>query len=141
MDLTTGLGHVNFETREVRFPGTTKSQARGLKISEELISILEKRKKPSGYVFMTFYKEPFTKTKLARLMNEFKIKTNCKLQWTLMDLRHSYAVNYLRSGGDIKKLQYILGHNNVFDTRRLYAEAIVKTENQVVDFNPFEDRN
>lgn len=129
---------VDFETKQVSFPGTTKSQPRKIKISDELLSVLEKRRKSTGYAFLTYYKEPFTKTKLARLVNEFKIKTRCSLKWTLMDLRHSYAVSYLRSGGDIRKLQYILGHNNVFDTRRLYSEALLKTEPAIIDFNPLD---
>jgi integrase/recombinase XerD len=128
---------INFETREVHFPGTLKIQERKLKMSDELATILEKRKKQTGYVFMTYYKEPFTKTKLARLVNEFKIKMNCKISWTPMDLRHSFAVNFLKAGGDIRRLQQILGHNNVFDTKRLYAEVLKKPET-ISSFNPFE---
>ncbi|MFZ4402819.1 MAG: tyrosine-type recombinase/integrase [Pseudobdellovibrionaceae bacterium] len=128
---------VRFETREIYFPRTLKSQERRIKISEELIAILEKRKKATGFVFMTYYKEPFTKTKLARLINEFKIKTSCKIKWTPMDLRHSYAVNFLRTGGDIRRLQQILGHDNVFDTRRLYAEALAEREPIEIQ-SPFE---
>jgi len=128
---------VNLETREIHFPRTLKSQERRLKISEELVAILEKKKKTTGFVFMTYYKEVFTKTKLVRLINEFKIKTNCKIKWTPMDLRHSYAVHFLRAGGNIRRLQQILGHENVFDTRRLYAEAL--EEREPIDVpSPFE---
>ncbi len=55
-----------------------------------------------------------------------------------MDLRHSFAVNFLRSGGDIRKLQYLMGHDNIYDTRRLYAGAVAKTDSQVDTLNPFE---
>jgi site-specific recombinase XerD len=54
-----------------------------------------------------------------------------------MDLRHSYAVNFLKAGGDIRKLQHVLGHENVFDTRRLYAEVVTQPEVLEVK-NPFE---
>lgn len=54
-----------------------------------------------------------------------------------MDLRHSFAVNFLKSGGDMRRLQQILGHENIFDTKRLYAEALNKSE-PVDVFNPFE---
>ena len=90
-------------------------------------------------VFLTYYKEPFTKTKLARLINEFKIKTKSKIKWTPLDLRHSYSVNYLKAGGEIRTLQYLLGHNNVFDTKQLYGEVVkVKNQRQEMVFNPFE---
>lgn len=90
-------------------------------------------------VFLTYYKEPFTKTKLARLINEFKIKTKSKIKWTHLDLRHSYAVNYLKTGGEIKTLQYLLGHYKVFDTKLLYGEVIKnKIYKPEVILNPFE---
>ncbi len=99
--------------------------------------MLEKKKKAVGPVFMTYYREPFTKTKLARLVNEFKIKGGFKAKWTPMDLRHSFAVNFLLSGGDMKRLQYILGHQNVFDTKRLYADVLTKTVRTTAE-SPFE---
>lgn len=130
---------VDFDKKEVLFSRSVKNQERKLKVSDELISFLEKRKKSSGFVFLTYYKEPFTKTKLARLINEFKIKTRSKIKWTPLDLRHSYAVNYLKAGGEIRTLQYLLGHNNVFDTKLLYGE-VMKTKNQKTEviLNPFE---
>lgn len=128
---------LNFETREIYFPQTPSSRERKLKMSIELSAILESRKKGTGLVFMTYYKEPFTKNKLRRAILEFKVKTASKIPWTPMDLRHSYAVNFLLDGGDMRHLQYILGHNNVFDTKRLYAEVLTKrSQNQIV--NPFE---
>lgn len=61
--------------------------------------------------------------KLFRAIGEFKVKGLYKKDWTAMDLRHSFAVNFLAKGGDIKELQRILGHNSVYDTKRLYGEA------------------
>jgi len=54
-----------------------------------------------------------------------------------MDLRHSFAVNFLANGGDLKELQQILGHDNVYDTKRLYGEAL---EKRIINHvtNPFE---
>ena len=117
---------IDLEAKEVFFPKTDCAQERRVKISDELASIFEKNKKMTGLVFLTYYKEPFTKNKLRRLIEEFKVKTACKLPWTPMDLRHSFAVNYLLERGDMKQLQYILGHNNVFDTKRLYSEVLNK---------------
>jgi len=72
------------------------------------------------------YKEPFTKNKLRRLIEEFKVKTTCKTNWTPMDIRHSFAVNFLLERGEIKRLQYLLGHSNIFYTKRLYGEILNK---------------
>ena len=79
--------------------------------------------KSRNRVFMTYYKEPFTYEKLRSAVNEFKRKKLYKGAWVIGDLRHSFAVNFLSEGGDMKELQRILGHGNIFDTKRLYGEA------------------
>lgn len=128
---------IDLEKKEVQFLKSESIQARTIKISDELASVLEKNRKMTGLVFLTYYKEPFTKNKFRRLVQEFKVKSSCKTAWTPMDLRHSFAVSYLQAGGDIRKLQHILGHNNVFDTKRLYAEALT-TKSTVDTLSPFE---
>jgi transcriptional regulator with XRE-family HTH domain len=67
-----------------------------------------------------------TRAKLTRAVNEFKNKGLYKGEWGPLDLRHSFAVNFLAKCGDMRELQRILGHNNVFDTKRLYAEAAIE---------------
>ncbi len=54
-----------------------------------------------------------------------------------MDLCHSFVVNYLSKGDDMRTLQEILGHDNVFDTKRLYGEAVKKKVTETVA-SPFE---
>jgi len=127
VDLDKGL--ILFERRD-------KSQARTLKISDELIYMLRLKNNKDGRVFMTYYKEPFTYEKLRRAIGEFKKKNLFKKDWVVADLRHSYAVNFLSSGGDIRDLQKALGHWNVYETKKLYAEA---GKNQITKdvFNPF----
>jgi integrase/recombinase XerD len=122
---------------EIHFPKTDFSHERTLKISEELTAMFAKKKKTTGSVFMTYYNEAFTKNKLARLIIEFKVMSGCKIKWTPMDLRHSFAVNFLKAGGDMKRLQYLLGHHSVYDTRRLYAD-VLKDHAQKEATSPFE---
>jgi site-specific recombinase XerD len=55
--------------------------------------------------------------KLANAVNEFKNKGIYKGEWGPLDLRQSFAVNFLAIGGDMRELQRTLGHNNVFDTK------------------------
>ncbi|MGE0761862.1 MAG: tyrosine-type recombinase/integrase [Bdellovibrionales bacterium] len=116
---------LDFEKRTVHFYGTSKSRERTLPISEELTSILEKRRRTTGLVFQTYYREPFTRVKLSIAVNEFKRKGTYKGQWTVMDLRHSFAVNFLANGGSLHDLQMQLGHWNVFDTKKLYGGASI----------------
>lgn len=117
---------VDLEKKEVRFPQINSSRERVLKISDELVQILGKRKSKNGQVFLTYYGETFTKNKISRAIIEFKTKGNFKKDWSPMDLRHSFAVNFLTQGKSLRDLQYILGHDNVFQTKQLYGEAVKK---------------
>jgi len=128
---------VSFENGTVTFKGNKKSQKRVIKISDELVNIFSKRIKKSSKVFMTYYGEPFTTKKLSLAINEFKRKKFYTGPWCPMDLRHSFAVNFLSSGGELRVLQEILGHDNVFDTKRLYGEAVKKKVTETVA-SPFE---
>lgn len=107
---------------EIYFPRTNASCERVLKLSDELIEMLKKRKSNQGYVFLTYYGETFTKNKVSRALNEFMAKGTFHRSWSPMDLRHSFAVNFLNKGGSLRELQYILGHKNVFQTKQLYGE-------------------
>jgi len=130
-------GQVDLAQRQIRLGEAEKIQARTLKISKDLASMLERNVKNAGPVFLTWRKEPFTKPKVGRLISEFKARGNCKLKWSPMDLRHSFAVNFLSSGGDLKELQYILGHAAIADTRLLYGEVIAKQAQENAE-SPFE---
>ncbi|MAZ48550.1 MAG: hypothetical protein CME65_08300 [Halobacteriovoraceae bacterium] len=117
---------INLDLGTVTFGGGQKSQKRVLKLSLELVDILSKKANKKGNVFMTYHKEPFTSKKLTLAINEFKRMNLYKGPWCPMDLRHSFAVNFLSQGGEIRKLQELLGHDNVYDTKRLYGESIKK---------------
>ncbi len=113
---------VNLKDHKVHFKQTESSRERTLPLSGALVEMLAKKQRTSGPIFMTYYGEPFTSKKVSLAVNEFRAKDKGDLKWTPMDLRHSYAVNFLKAGGDIKRLQYILGHWNVYDTRKLYGQ-------------------
>lgn len=115
-------GQVDCVRRSVQFVGTEKSQSRVTPISEELAILLSKKLRESGVVFKTFYRESFTRVKLARAINEFKARGLYRREWNLLDLRHSFGVNFLANGGSLRDLQTLMGHANIFDTKRLYGQ-------------------
>ena len=111
----------------IQFAGTEKSQSRTLQISVELATILSKTQRESGVIFKTYYREPFTRVKLTRAINEFKARGLYRRDWSLQDLRHSFGVNFLAKGGSMRELQFLMGHANVFDTRRIFGEGHATT--------------
>ncbi len=128
LDLEKGL--LTFERRN-------KSQARTIKISDEVVYMLRLKEDKQGRVFKTYYKESFTYEKLRKAINEFKKKNLYTGEWVPADLRHSFAVNFLADGGDMRELQRILGHWNVYDTKKLYGDAGRKQISKEI-INPFQ---
>ena len=128
---------LDLERGTIRISESKGGKERTLKISDELITLLKEKNKKQGSLFWTYHNEPFTTNKLFRLITEFKEKKLFKGDWCPLDLRHSFAVNFLASGGDMKELQYILGHGQLFDTKRLYGEASKEIISKSIT-NPFE---
>ena len=114
---------IDLHEKQVKLKQTTSSRERTLEISEELVSLLSKKKSKQGYVFLTYYGEPFTKSKLGRAVTEFKVKSKFTKNWSCSDFRHSFAVQYLTKGGALNKLQYLLGHSHVHQTKQLYGNV------------------
>lgn len=117
---------IDLENKKVRFKQTPSSCERTLEISDELAQLLGKKKGKQGYIFMTYYGEPFTKGKVGRAITEFKVRGKYQRDWCVSDFRHSFAVNFLSKGKSINQLQYILGHKNSQQTRDLYGEVSKK---------------
>ena len=105
------------------FKESKGGKERTLQISEELVEMLKKKEPKKSQLFWTYYNEPFTSNKLYRAVTEFKEKKLYKSDWSPLDLRHSFAVNFLGKGGDMIELQRIMGHGQLSDTKRLYKEA------------------
>ena len=107
----------------------TNSNYRRLKLSPELLKILSKENRKSKRVFMTYFNQPFTPQRLTYALKEFKQKMGYKKEFSPIDLRDSFAVNFLKKGGHIKELQYILGHSNVFVTKKIYGKVATEIMN------------
>ena len=52
------------------------------------------------------------------------------IAWTTHDLRHLYAVEYLRAGGSIYDLQQILGHSSI-KTTEIYLAFLTPEEQRI----------
>jgi len=69
----------------------------------------------------------------ARTNREQKRRGLPKITFRFHDLRHRYAVNYLRDGGNIYDLQKILGHSSI-RTTELYLDYLSPDDQKIAKF-------
>ena len=122
---------------------TKTDRARMVPVSGDLDALFKELRNAEGshpeYVF-TFRGQPVkdVKNAFAKAKKEAKIK-NC----TLHDLRHTYATNFLRRGGDVVTLSKILGHTTLQVTMRyvnLVGEDIKKAASVMNGFGSASDK-
>lgn len=113
-DLDLKNGRVSFHERE-------KIQARKLQISEGVVNALKLLDPISEYVFTNLEGRPLRKEVLVRELRILKRQLGLTEDWVFRDLRHSFGVNFLKAGGDIKELQRIMGHHHVRMTEELFG--------------------
>ncbi len=113
---------LDLKTRVVRYSGSTKIRAREIEFSENCAAALRRLDQSSDLVFTTLEGRPLQKHTLVRELRIFQRSANFETDWAFRDLRHSYAVNFMRAGGAIEDLQKILGHWHPRLTEELYGQ-------------------
>lgn len=81
--------------------------------------------------------EPLTRSGLLQLVR--RLGQSAKIQAARCSphtFRHTFAVEFLRNGGNVFSLQQILGHTSLHMTNRYVALAQADIENQHRQFSP-----
>lgn len=117
---------VDFETGLIHLKKTKNGRDRFVKMSPILRGLLHEHLASHPYqpVFVTFEgKRLNSHGELAKLMNKFKAFFPMdKPDWGSHSLRHSFAYNFLKKGGQMYQLQAILGHRSIDVTVDLYGQ-------------------
>lgn len=110
----------------IHLRNTKNKRDRAINLSPECKNILLQLNQNSDYIFVDSNNNQLKRSKIQRMINKFKqIYPNGK-SWNYHDLRHSFAYNYLKKGGNMYQLQKILGHSNIKMTVDLYGELDIK---------------
>jgi site-specific recombinase XerD len=120
------LNDVDLDSLEFRVIGKGDKERRvpfGPTTKHALMAYLARRGElPTEHMFVSVYGERIERRRLYQI-----IKERCKhagvtgVRCSPHTFRHTFAVQYLRAGGDVFTLQKILGHEDL-ETTRIYVE-------------------
>lgn len=112
---------IDLKEKRVLLREGEKIQLRTLPISDELVNLFKSMDRLSERVFTNLEGRPLYMQCLIRELRMFKRQVGIEQEWVFRDLRHSFAVNFLKAGGSLEELQKVVGHWHVQLTRELYG--------------------
>lgn len=125
------IGDIDFKNREITLRHTKNKKAQIVPLSSRLAAIIKEylytwRHDCSceDFLFPNQANEQLTVEALAHSFTKY-CKKRGSTKTSIHGLRHSFALNWIRNGGNQFKLQKILGHSTLDMTRRYVALAAV----------------
>lgn len=127
------IGDVDFKRKEITFRHTKNKKAQIIPLSSSLATILKEYMKlwrfdcrDTDWLFPNIGEEQLTTNALRKAFSRFCASRGVN-KTNIHGLRHNFAKRWLENGGNMFKLQKILGHSTLDMTRRyvrLFAEDI-----------------
>ena len=125
------LGDIDFRNNEITLRHTKNKKAQIVPLSSRLAAIIKEYiytwRHGTGsedFLFPNQANEQLTVEALAHSFTKY-CKRRGSTKTSIHGLRHSFALNWIRNGGNQFKLQKILGHSTLDMTRRYVALAAV----------------
>lgn len=78
----------------------------------------------SGYLFLNEHSKPFSTRTIQYIVKEIREKANINKAITPHTLRHTFASILINEGIDIRKIQRLLGHEDI-STTQLYTHVLL----------------
>jgi integrase/recombinase XerD len=139
--------NVNFDSAQLKIMGKG-SKERVVSLSARVFKSLFKYQKAyrpnvdSKYFFIDNIGRPLSRFVIAHRMKMYLQKSGIDtIKCTPHTLRHSFAVQFLRNGGDVFSLQKIFGHASLDMTRHYAQLADSDVEKKMKAFSPAESIN
>jgi len=135
--------NINFDSGQIKIIGKGKKE-RSVFMSASVFKALYKYNSqqrpdvPSNYFFVHKDGRSLSRSYFEHQMHSYVEKAGIIIICTPHILRYSFAIQFLRNGGDIFTLQKILGHSTLEMTRRYLKIANTDVEVKMKQYSPAE---
>jgi integrase/recombinase XerD len=120
--------NVDFIRKVITLDRTKTSRPRAIPISEQVVGTLQLLPVRLGCPYVFWHGGGKRYLNLSSRLAALGVKAG--VQFRRHDLRHRFAVDYLRDGGSIYDLQQILGHRTI-RTTEIYLDYLTPDEQRV----------
>ena len=134
---------INFHDGVIVLTKTKNRQQQIIPMSQTLVKILQeylqyRQGEPEDYLFCNQFGKQFTKDGLKCTMKKYNYSRDVE-KTSLHLFRHTFAKKWIMSGGDIFRLQKLLGHSSL-DVVKEYVNIFgADLKEQFDHFNPLEN--
>lgn len=130
---------VDLSANLIHFRNTKNGEDRAIRMGPLLVSFFSsflKSHKMSHAVPYLERDEAIPKHIIEKHLKKFKALYSNSKDWGPHSLRHSYAYNFLKKGGNMYQLQAILGHKSINVTIDVYGQLAAQ---DIENTSPYED--
>lgn len=129
---------IDFNTGLVHLHKTKNGKDRSIRMSTNLTALMTDHLAghDSEFVFPNPTDQMVGRSQIQRLFDKFQKHFPMEKEWGLHALRHSFAYNYLKKGGEMYQLQAILGHSHIQTTVDIYGQLSAQ---DIQNVSPYED--
>lgn len=137
------IGHIDFDNNLILLGKTKNGRQQLIPLSNYLAEILQeyliyRKGEPEDYLFCSAYGVQLTRDGTTTLMRKYHLKRGVK-KTSVHVYRHTFAKQWILNGGDIFRLQKILGHSSMEMVRNyveMFSNDLSKNFQQ---FNPLDN--
>ena len=130
---------IDFENEVVIYKKTKNKKQQVIPLTKSLIPILREyiQRIEEGYLFTNSFGEPMTNSTLGHNLRSYNLKRGVSTTG-VHRFRHTFAKKFLLNGGDVFRLQKLLGHSDMSVVKN-YVNMFTDDLKQDFDkFNPLE---
>jgi integrase len=127
--------HIDFENGLMTFKDTKSGLDRTIRMGPTLSAFLQSLPRISDWVCMSQFGWLLSRSQIDENIEILQRRHPAMKRWRCHDLRHSFAFNFLKRGGDMYALRAILGHKTIQLTVDLYGHF---SSEHVRNVSPYE---